>query len=312
MPRKPRIFFTGAFYNVILLGNAGQNIFFEDKAQEYFCRLIKEGREKFEHRIHAFCLMANHVHLVIQVGETSLSRIIQNLSQRYTNSVNRRQKRTGHVFQGRYKAILIDAENYLLELVRYIHLNPVRAGIVKRAEDYPWTSLRAYLGKERLPWLNTDWVLAHFGTRKREAQKRFKDFIQEGMDEGHREEFHKGTKESRILGDDTFAEEVLAAKGEKRGWRVTLDEILERVCDEYEIHSRDVIAAGKHHGLSEARAMISWLIREAPHLSLTELSRRVNREISSLSVAARRLVDKSQFNAHLARKMIRLKTELLK
>lgn len=312
MPRKPRIFYPGAVYHVILRGNAGQDIFFEDKARKYFYRLLQEGRERFEHRIHAFCLMANHVHLVIQVGDIPLSRIIQNLSQRYTSSVNRRQKRTGHVFQGRYKAILIDAETYLLELVRYIHLNPVRAGIVERVEDYSWTSLQAYLGKEKLSWLNTDWVLAHFGTGRRAAQKRFEEFIQEGMDEGRREEFHKGTKEGRILGDDAFAEEVLTLKGEKGGARVTIDEILVRVCDQYGIPPQDVIAAGKQHGPSEARAMMSWLVREAPHLSLSELSRRLDREISSLSVAIRRLVDKSKFNAQLSRKMTRLRTELLK
>lgn len=312
MPRKPRIFYPGAVYHVILRGNAGQDIFFEDKARKYFYRLLQEGREKFEHRIHAFCLMANHVHLVIQVGDVPLSRIIQNLSQRYTGSVNRRQKRTGHVFQGRYKAILIDAETYLLELVRYIHLNPVRAGIVERVDDYPWTSLQTYLGKEKLSWLNTDWVLGHFGSRKRAAQKRFKEFIQEGLGQGRREEFHKGIKEGGILGDDAFAEEVLTLKGEKRGPRVTIDEILVRVCDRYGIHLQDVIAAGKQHGPSEARAMVSWLVRESPHLSLTELSRRLNREISSLSWAARRLVDKANFNAHLSRKMTQLRIELLK
>ena len=311
-PRKPRIFYPGAFYHVILRGNAGQNIFFANQDQKYFFWLLKEGQERFKHHIHAFCLMANYVHLAIQIGDIPLSRIIQNLSQRYTSWVNRRQKRTGHVFQGRYKAIVIDADTYLLELVRYIHLNPVRAGIAKRAEDYPWTSMRAYLGKERLPWLNTDWVLAQFSNRKSKARKRFREFIHKAIDEGRREEFHKGTIEGRILGDDAFAEEVLALKGEKAGPRVTIDEILLRVCDQYGIHPQDVIAAGKQHGPSEARAMMSCLVREAPHLSLTELSRRLNREISSLSKASRRLVDKSKFNAQLARKMTQLRTDLVK
>jgi REP element-mobilizing transposase RayT len=136
MARKPRVYFPGALYHVILRGNGGQTIFFDDKDRTRFCFLVQEGIERFGHRIHAFCLMSNHVHLAIQVGEVSLSRILQNLSFRYTRWVNGRQSRTGHLFQGRYKAVLVDADIYLQVLTRYIHLNPVRAGIVKEPEAY--------------------------------------------------------------------------------------------------------------------------------------------------------------------------------
>jgi REP element-mobilizing transposase RayT len=102
--------------------------------------------------------MTTHVHLAIQVGEIGLPRIIQNLAFRYTRWGNWRQSRTGHLFQGRYKAVLVDADTYLLELTRYIHLNPVRSGIVRIPEDYPWSGHRAYLGLETIPWLTTEWV----------------------------------------------------------------------------------------------------------------------------------------------------------
>jgi REP element-mobilizing transposase RayT len=106
--------------------------------------------------------MTNHIHLAVQVDDISLSKIIQNLSFRYTRWINKCRKRIGHLFQGRYKAILVDADSYLLELVRYIHLNSCRAGIVNDPKDYPWSGHRTYLGEEQLPWLTTDWILSQF------------------------------------------------------------------------------------------------------------------------------------------------------
>lgn len=308
MARKPRLFYPGAEYHVLLRGNAGQDIFFENQDQRYFYRLLQEGHEKFGHRIHAFCLMANHVHLALQVADIPLSRVMQSLSQRYTGWINRQRKRRGHLFQGRYKALLIDAEAYLLELVRYIHLNPVRAGVVESVEDYPWSSYHAYLGRKELTWLTTNWVLAQFSNRRSTARKKFREYIREGYGEGRKEEFHSGTKEGRILGSDRFFEEVLSLKGEKVGSEVTLDQILERVCHSYGIEVESLTSAGRQHRLSEVRAMISWIVRETRQLSLTELSQRLNRDISSLSVSARRLVEKSTLDSHLSKKMEELKS----
>jgi len=143
MTRKSRIHYPGAVYHVILRGNGGEDIFFARQDRTRFYLLLQEGVERYGHRIHAFCCMTNHVHLAIQVAEISLAKIIQNVSFRYTRHINKRKKRIGHLFQGRYKALLIDAETYLLELVRYIHLNPVRAGIVHKPDEYPWSGHRA-------------------------------------------------------------------------------------------------------------------------------------------------------------------------
>jgi REP element-mobilizing transposase RayT len=310
MARKPRLFYPGAVYHVLLRGNAGEDVFFKNEDRKYFYQLLQEGKEKFGHRIHAFCLMANHVHLAIQMTDIPLSRVMQNLSQRYTGWINRQRKRKGHLFQGRYKALLIEAEVYLLELVRYIHLNPIRAGVVESAEDYPWSSYHAFLGKENLPWLTTDWVLAQFSPRRSTARRRFREFIREGYGEGRREEFHRGTKEGRILGGDGFIEEVLSRKGEKIVPQVTLDQILEEVCRSYGIELESLTSAGRQHRLSEVRGMSSWIVRETKHLSLSELSKRLNRDISILSVSAQRLVEKSKSDNHLARKMEEISSRL--
>ena len=124
MARKPRVYYPGALYHVTLRGNAGQTIFFDNRDRIRFYLFLQEGIERFRHRIHAFCLMSNHLHLAIQVADIPLSRIIQNLSFRYTRWINWRRGQSGHLFRGRYKAVLVDADAYLLELTHYIHLNP--------------------------------------------------------------------------------------------------------------------------------------------------------------------------------------------
>jgi hypothetical protein len=125
--------------------------------------------------------MNNHVHLAVQVGDISLSKIMQNLSFRYTQYSNRKQNKTGHLFQGRYKAILVDADDYLLELVRYIHLNPYRVGLVSEVDDLQWTSHASYAENLEVPLLTTDWVLSQFGSDVDSARARYRKFIQDGM-----------------------------------------------------------------------------------------------------------------------------------
>jgi putative transposase len=228
MARKPRVHYPGALYHVILRGNDGQGIFFDDKDRTRFYFLIQEGIERFGHRIHAFCLMTTHVHLAIQVGEVSLSRILQNLSFRYTRWTNWRHNRSGHLFQGRYKAVLVDADAYLLELTRYVHLNPVRAGMVTEPEDYPWSGHRGYLGLEAIPWLTTEWVLGQFSGRLLAARRAYRGFVSEGKGEGWRAEYDKGSDtDSRILGDDAFIDRMLGQR-QARGARsrVSIDEVM--------------------------------------------------------------------------------------
>lgn len=312
MARKPRIYYPGAVYHVILRGNAGKEIFFSDKDRYRFYLLLQEGQERFGYLIHAFCLMPNHVHLALQVGRVPLSRILQNLAQRYTMWVNRREGRTGHVFQGRYKAILLDADAYLLELIRYIHLNPVRAGVARRPEEYPWSSYKAYLGEVVIPWLSRDWVLSQFSSRKSLACQRLREFVYEGIGEARRAEFHKGTNEIGILGDEKFSEQVLRSEKNGNIPRLKIEEILRRVCLEYGLEEREVVGPGKQRGPAQARALLCWLVREIGKPSLTELSRELRRDVSSLSMAIGRLLKNAKTNSSLAARMERVKRDVMK
>ena len=283
MARKPRIHYPGAYYHVILRGNGGQDIFFSKKDRTKIYLLLQEGTERFEHRIHAFCLMGNHVHLVIQVGDIPLSKIMQNVTFRYTRYINTRKKRIGHLFQGRYKAILVDADTYFLELVRYIHNNPVRAKLTKTADQYMFSSHRAYLGIDTLPWLTSDYVLAQFAKHKSKAKKLYHDFVLKGSTEDYRQEFYRGGHESRILGDDRFSEKALAKAAEKYTRKLFLEDVVEAVCAYYNITIDLLTDPGKTRPASEARSVIALLVQEKDNLKLTALGKYLKRDLATLS-----------------------------
>ncbi len=294
----------------MLRGNARQAVFNDNEDRESFYELLGQGVTRFGYRLHGFCLMGNHIHLAAQVGEVSLSRIMQHLGFRYTQEFNRRHGRVGHLFQGRYQALLVDAESYLLELVRYIHLNPVRAGLVKKAERYRWSGHRAYLGQERLGWLETRWVLSQFAKRPARARERYARFVAEGVGEGHRAEFHRGSGPGAILGDDRFAEVAMARAGRRESRPVALEEVLDVVCAEVGVSEQDLAAPGKRRPASNARALLAWLVRQRPELSLQELANRLGRDISSLSAAATRFERRMDEDAELEREVAQVRAKI--
>jgi REP element-mobilizing transposase RayT len=284
----------------MLRGNAGDPVFFDESDRCRFYLLLQEGAVRFGFRAHAFCCMTNHIHLALQVGDISLSRIMQNLSLRYTAWVNRRRRRTGHVFQGRYKALLVDADSYLLELVRYIHLNPVRANVVDFPENYPWSGHQAYLGEEVLPWLTTDLALRLFSADLVKARNAYAGFVNDGLAGGRGAEFHKGTCEGRILGDDGFVDDILSRVSERDHRPLAISAVIEAVCSLYGLTLETLRAPGKTHPASEGRALIAWLVRDVPQLSLTELGGYLDRDVAALSQAARRLATQAANNTELA------------
>lgn len=288
MARKPRIHYPGALYHVILRGNARQDIFFDDGERCRFYLLMQEGTERYRHRIHAFCLMTNHIHLLVQVADIPLSRIMQNITFRYTRWSNWKREKSGHLFQGRYKAVLVDADEYLLELVRYLHLNPVRAGIATDPLEFSWSSHRAYCGKETIPWLSIDSNLSSFGKRLDAARRKFRQFVLEGLEEGHRPEFHVGIgMDSRVLGDLSFTEKVLAESEEIPACRIGIGEVVSAVCRFYGAGEEEL--RGRTHRSSRLRAMTAWIALDTEGCTMTELSSITGRDISTLSCAVRKL-----------------------
>jgi REP element-mobilizing transposase RayT len=254
--------------------------------------LLSEGVIRFGYRVHAFCLMTNHVHLALQAGEAPLSVGMQNLSFRYTRHINKTRNRVGHVFQGRYKAVLVDQDSYGLALVRYIHLNPVRANMVREPGAYRWSSHRAYLGRERLSWLSTEWVLAQFATRLPTARSRFAAFVAAGKEEGHSALYYGGETDNRVVGEDDFVKLVIR-RPRRSGKPPTLRALIDFVCRLQGLDSKDLGAPGRARQAAQARTLIAWLAVRTHAATLEEIARRFNRSASTLSHLVTRLEKRS-------------------
>jgi len=293
MARKPRLHVPGGLYHVILRGNARQDVFFTPADRAYIYELLAEGVSRFGYRVHAFCLMTNHLHLALQAGETSLSPGMQNLSFRYTRYLNARLNRSGHVFQGRFKAYLVDQDRYGLALVRYIHLNPVRAKMVQAPGAYRWSSHRAYLGEEASAWLTTDWVLGQFASRIGQARLRFAQFVEAGCDEGHSDRFYGGQADTRVVGEEDFVKKVLPSK--TRGPKApALSAIVAQVCESASMSEAALKAPGKGRPQAQARALIGWLAVKSKAATLTRVATYFHRDLSTLSHAVSALEKRSR------------------
>jgi len=182
MARPLRLEFPDAVYHVTSRGNARQAIFLDQDDRESFLGVLSSVVARFNWLCHAYCIMENHYHLLVETREGNLSWGMRQLNGVYTQVFNRRHRRVGHLFQGRYKAILVEKEAHLLELCRYVVLNPVRAGLVKRPEQWRGSSYRTTAGRAKRPvFLEVDWVLLQFGRRRIEAQKGYRRYVWEGL-----------------------------------------------------------------------------------------------------------------------------------
>ena len=181
MSRPLRIAFPGAVYHVTSRGNARQDIVSDDRDRAQFLTILGHVVERYAWRCHAYCLMDNHYHLLIETPKPTLSQGMRQLNGLYTQAYNRRHRRVGHLFQGRFTAILVEKEPHLLELCRYVVLNPVRAKAVPHPRRWAWSSYRATAGEAAgPPWLTTEWVWEQFGPRAQTAQENYRVFVAEG------------------------------------------------------------------------------------------------------------------------------------
>ena len=179
MARPLRIEYPGAFYHVMHRGNDGKDIFKSNRDREKFLEYVGKAVERYDIKIHSYCLMTNHYHLLIETPHPNLSQAIKWINVCYAAYFNRRRRRSGHLFQGRFKAVVIDADEYLKHLSRYIHLNPIRAGMVDRCKDYPWSSYPVFGGYVKArEWLETDWLLSLFDKSRKIAMERYREFVE--------------------------------------------------------------------------------------------------------------------------------------
>lgn len=313
MPRSPRYNAPGAIHHVMLRGNQGRPIFYSDADRVQCCLLIQEGIERFGHRIHGYCLMSNHIHLAWQQGNEELSTAVQNFAFRYAQRINRFRKEVGHVFQGRFKSILVNKEGYLTKLVRYIHLNPVRARMVKKPEDYKWSGHNAYLGTNPVVWLEHDYILKQFSDDRSTAAQRYKQFVHAGIGSEPEINFKVGLK-AGIIGDDAFIQTILATGGqydEFANSEITISHLIGHVCSKYRVSETEIISESRARDLVHIRAVIALLAREIKGVSIVAAAEILKRSPAGLSQLASKLDRKCNKAPPLRQEIITLRNELL-
>lgn len=202
MSRPLRVEFAGALYHIISRGIEGRNIFIDRKDRERFIQYLKENLERYGLILYVYVLMDNHYHLLVETLTANLNKFMHALNTSYVVYYNRKHHRVGPLLQGRYKAILVDKEAYLLELSRYIHLNPVRARAAMMAGEYEWSSFRTYLGLKREEWIDCEWIRERLG---RNWRKRYKQFVYERLD---KTDPFKDMRAGFVLGSETFVRKV--------------------------------------------------------------------------------------------------------
>src|SRR5208337_1532362 len=208
MARPVRIEYEGACYHVTTRGNERGKIFFTETDYEKMKDYLKEAQDKYGYLLHSYIFMTNHYHLIVETPQSNLHDIMHYINSSYTTYINRKRGRAGHLFQGRYKAILIDKDTYLLELSRYLHLNPVRARIVARPEEYPHSSYRSYISKTTKDIVQRDLILEMISRRRKEGQRAYKEYVERSIGEEHESPF-KNIYAGVILGSQAFIKQTL-------------------------------------------------------------------------------------------------------
>jgi REP element-mobilizing transposase RayT len=301
MARKPRVHFEGALYHIMCRGNQGRSIFKDNPDRQRYIELLRESQKRFGYRLYAYVLMGNHVHLLLEIGSTPLSKVMQNILFRYTRYWNRRYRKIGHLFQGRYKAILCEKESYLLELIRYLHLNPVRGKMVREAGRYLWSSHRNYLEGNGRGWLAVEEVLARFGRSPRQAVAAYRGFVQDGVAEGHREDLYE-VVDQRYLGDEAFVERVERRASDQQPARVVeikWADVREVVCKKFGVSPSAVLHRGRRREQVRIKRVMAWVGREVGGFSHQEIARELRQDPTVLSRGLGKLADQLAQNCDL-------------
>ena len=203
MPRPERLEYEGAFYHVMNRGRGRETVFHDDAYYECFLQTLKEAHQRFDIRIHGYCLMSNHYHLIIETPHANLVRVMRHINGVYTQRHNRLKKTDGPLFRGRYKSIIVDADSYLLPLSRYVHRNPIETQkpLVDSLADYPWSSYPAYINKAKVPdWLFRDMTYGMLGSKQR--YHGYKAYVLSGVDEDIKRFYNQGNQANILSGSD--------------------------------------------------------------------------------------------------------------
>lgn len=281
MSRRRRLHVPEGYYHVTLRGNHRQSIFRDAADRSVLDAIVRGASERAGARVVAYCWMTNHIHMVVKVNEQPLGRLMQPIGSGYARYLQRQVGTTGHLFERRYHSVLVTGEHQLLQLVRYVHFNPVRAGLVAEPGAYPWSSHNHYLGARVAPWVHPQLVLGALDSDPGEARKAFARFCGEALrDPGLMSEARHALTGKRAAPESSIVRSAQPA------W--TLDKIVTDVCRRSGVPEQALTAPGKGHLLSELRGEIAARAVAAGCASLTDVARRLNRDLSSIARAASR------------------------
>jgi len=289
MTRPLRIEYAGAVYHITSRGNGRKPIFKDDEDRMGLLNLLKKVNDRYHWLCYAYCFMDNHYHLIIETPDGNLSKGMRQLNGVYTMHFNKRHDSLGHVFQGRYKAILVQKESHLLEVCRYVVLNPIRAKGVKSPERWKWSSYRGTVGIEKPhPCLTIDWILGQFGTKREEAEKKYRAFVRDGINQ---QTIWSDVKGQSILGDEDFVDRLIdyveiyeevkeIPKNQRYVNRPTLKEIFQDKGEKRRARNRGIADAVERWGYSEREvadylglhySTVSRLIKEAESKKMSKV-----------------------------------------
>jgi REP element-mobilizing transposase RayT len=303
MARKNRVEFPGAFYHVFSRGNNKQVTFRDEQDFRMYLERLDRYRDRYNFILYAFVLMPNHIHFLLETGQMPLSKIMQGIQQSYTYYFHKRHKTVGHLFQGRYKAIICDRETYLLELVRYIHLNPVRKGLVALPENFLWSSHQSYIGNLYQPFVEKDFIFKIFSQDKSHAVKLYQQFIMEGMRKRHQDKFYD-VIDQRFLGSQKFVEKIkqrieIQTKKEKEKKELVLQnvslikkrnlsEILKVVSEMTSVSSDGILGKSRERSISYGRCIFAFVASRVVGINNSLVAHFLRKDDSSITYMIRK------------------------
>ncbi len=273
MARKTRVHFPGALYHVMVRGNNGERIFSKEHQKRKYIQKMAKYKKQFAFKLFSYCIMDNHAHLLIQVEDTPLSEIMQRLQQVYTQWFNRNYGRTGHVFQQRYKALLCDKENYLLQVIKYIHLNPVTANI-RQGINYKWSSHVHYIDLVDDGLVDTDEVLGIFSKKRKQAIKEYLQFMEQEPEENALRDYREFQPEEKMLPPTGIG---IQSK------QISIDELIEKICFQEQVSINELVKKTRIQKISDLRKAIVLLSEKHCSVTNTLLAQELNLPLSMIS-----------------------------
>ena len=318
MSRPLRIEYDGALYHITSRGNEKNPIYRKGEDYQRFLEILSELPQRYGVILHGYVLMGNHYHLLLETSKGNITKVMHYLNATYTGYFNRKYNRVGHLFQGRYKGILIEKERYLLSVSRYIHVNPIRAMITKLPEEYRWSSYPEYIGKEKKKgWLMSDWILGQYSRDESKAKRQYKAFVEEGLTlkESPFESFKEGT----ILGSEDFIDGIKKLMKLKKhreipeSRRLTrsikYEDIMAMASKIFGIREDEVKEAGRRNNLS--RKICLYLLRKHTEMSNEEIAGNFGIGYTAVSQAAARLKMEMKENQRLKKTVQAIEKRLL-